>query len=102
MLNTVRITFRLSAGPHERFTESFARSLLGQRPVLNVREYDAGPITEDYGDCLVVGAEVIEDGRAVLVTYETEHEVPVLDPSQLRGFSFSVAESLRRLTDGQP
>ena len=73
VFNTVRITFRLNAGPHERFTESVARSLVGQRPMLNAREYEDGPITDDYGHCLIVGAEVVDDGFAVLVTYETDN-----------------------------
>lgn len=67
----MKVQFRLNAGPHERFTDSFARSLIGQTPRLNIRQYEDGPILSDHGTATVVDAEVIEDGVAVLITYET-------------------------------
>lgn len=66
----MRVTFRWNAGPHERFTESAARSLIGQRPRFNYRETDDGPILADLGYVVVVAAEVIDEGRAMLITYE--------------------------------
>jgi len=122
----MKFTARMNAGPHERFSESFARSLIGQRPKFNAREFDGGPVTADYGHCTVVGAELVDDGRAVLVTYEPEGygtpptEDPTLLPERLRGLSVGPveehrfdeqdfrrfmtdnAETLRRFTDGQP
>jgi hypothetical protein len=68
------MTFRLAAGPNEIFTEQFARSLVGQTPRLNTRGYDGGPVQAELGTALVVAAELVDDGRAVLITYEPQPE----------------------------
>jgi hypothetical protein len=68
----VRLTFRTEAAPHERFAESAARSLIGQRARFNARQEEDGPILADLGYVFVVDAEVIDEGRALLITYETD------------------------------
>lgn len=74
----MRFTAKLRAGPHEIYSEQAARSLIGQRPRFNAREHD-GPISADYGHCLVVDAKVVDEGRALLVTYETEQDHEIFD-----------------------
>lgn len=60
----------MNAGPHEIYTESSAQSLVGQTPRLNLRESEDGPGLTDFGTATVVAAEVIDDGRAMLITYD--------------------------------
>ncbi len=70
MTQPTRITFRIDAGPDERYSERFAQSLIGQTPRLTHREHEGGPVLADYGAATVVAAEIIDDGAAVLITYE--------------------------------
>jgi hypothetical protein len=84
-----KFTFRMSAGPHTRFTDDAARSLIGQRPRLNARESEGGPELADFGQGTVVAAEVVDDGAAMMVTVESD-DVPRPDllPDSLPSMSF--------------
>lgn len=70
MEQATRIQFKLNAEDDQRFTDQFAHSLIGQAPRINIRECEGGPIIRDLGAAVVVDAEVVDDGRAVLITYE--------------------------------
>lgn len=112
----MRMTLRFEAAAGDEFTESAARSLVGQRPAFNAREYDGGPITADYGHMVVVAAEVVDGGRALLATCATEGDelglgslpamsIGPVEPrfeELLQQFMADNHETLRRLADGQP
>ncbi|HEX6969414.1 MAG TPA: hypothetical protein VF174_11485 [Micromonosporaceae bacterium] len=67
-----RFTIRIPAGPHTRFTEQVAQSMIGQRPQLNARASEDGPVLADYGRGVVVAAEPVNDGAEILLTIESE------------------------------
>ena len=64
-----------------RWTEDSVRSLIGQTPRLNAREFDGGPITDDYGNGTVVDAVIVDDGATVELTISTEQRIEPLERS---------------------
>lgn len=86
----MEIQFRWDAGEGEVFTESFAESLVGQTPEITMREFDGGPLVADLGRMTVVAAELIEDGRAVMVTCQLRGpaELPAPDLGTLSPMAF--------------
>lgn len=68
-----RVSMRIEGGEHDRFAESAARSMIGQRPRFKMLGHDMGHGT-------VVDAQVIDDGRAMMVTIDQTAE-------QMRGVS---------------
>lgn len=68
----MRVSFPIYAGRDTRFTESAARQLVGRHVPLNMRDTEAGPITQALGMCTVVGAELLEGGAAIMITVEPD------------------------------
>lgn len=67
----MRIQFRYAA-PGAIFTRSAAQAMIGQRPAVNQRAFEGGPIVADYGSGTIVAVEVIEDGAAVFITLDAD------------------------------
>lgn len=68
----MRFKIRMNAEGDERFDSTFAQSLVGQRPKLNRRAFECGPVLTDYGQGTIVAAEVVDHGRAVMVTLDVD------------------------------
>jgi hypothetical protein len=84
-----RISFWQPAGEHERFaSHAFDGAIGKQVPLLK------GPADEDIGLCMLVAAEVAEDGTGVLLTIEVLGSAgPVFSPSaETGGMSFAFTE----------
>lgn len=76
----MRYTARISAGAGERFAESAAERMIGQRPRITIR----GELI-DHGQVTV--AAVVDDGRAIEFTVEWSGQVIEL-PTDLPPMSF--------------
>lgn len=70
----MRYTFMIPAEPGTKFTHQAARTLVGQQPRLNLRDYEDGPVKRELGAGRVVAAIVTKDGSGVYVTVETGSE----------------------------
>jgi hypothetical protein len=56
------------SGEHEIFAENAFDHLIGQRVPVNLKETDEGPVIAPVGHALLVGAAVVENGKAVKLT----------------------------------
>ena|SRR6266498_4116406 len=64
MNQPTRIQFRQNAGEHERFAPTAFDSQIGKEVPIRLND-------EWLGTAIIVAAEVTDNGRAVLLTYET-------------------------------
>lgn len=71
----MKAKLRISAAPLTVFTQSAADSLVGKKPRLNIREFDGGEVLKDFGEATVTAAEVVDNGSAIVITYEAPDEV---------------------------
>ena len=69
-----RIRLRQQAGPYERYASDAFEGMIGQVVPMDLQGVP-------LGDAVLIGAEVIEDGRAVWLEFELPGSFPAPPPS---------------------
>lgn len=67
----MRFTMTQRAEEHERFSPTAFDSQVGKVIAINLRATNDGPVLSQLGEVRLVSAEVVDDGRAVHLEYET-------------------------------
>ena len=61
------------AEENERFSPTAFDSQIGKVVAINLKATNDGPVLSELGQVRLVNAEVVDDGRAVHLEYETVH-----------------------------
>ena len=84
----MQFVIRQGAGWGIILSQNAFDSQIGQTVPLNLRETEDGPIKGTFGVARLVKADIVENGHAVELTFETVNEVPVFEPPTSMFFSF--------------
>lgn len=66
----MRITYKQPAADGERFAKDAFESQLGKIILMNYRKTEDGPVVAPMGEALLVGADILEEGRVAELTFE--------------------------------